>query len=71
MTGQKLINMIESREYKKGKGRNSMGCLEAYYDPCYLIYKAFEDKDKLEELRALQNIDNLILVAEFATSVFY
>ena len=71
MTGKELIDFIESPNYEKIKGHNIMGCAECYYDPKYLIYRAFYDKNKLDELRKMENLDNLFIVADFATDVFY
>ena len=49
--------------------RNSKGCLERYYNPYYLIGSCFSSemlmKVSEEELR------NLLLLAEFASEIFY
>lgn len=71
MSGKELTDLIETPTYERRKGQNAMGCSEAYYDPCYLIYRAFDDAGRLEELRKKQNIDDLLLVATFATEAFY
>lgn len=56
-------------DLKADKKRNSMGCLERYYNPYYLIGSCFSTemlmKVSEEELR------NLLLLAEFTSEVFY
>ena len=71
MSGKELTDLIEAPTYERRKGQNAMGCSEAYYDSYYLIYQAFDDAGKLEELRKKQNVDDLLLVATFAVEAFY
>ena len=71
MSGKELIEKIEGPNYKKIKGQNIMGCGECFYDPDYLIYSAFKEANKLDRLSQLENIDDLSIVAGWATEVFY
>lgn len=71
MSGKELINLIENPSFKKREGRNVMGCPESMYDPNYLVYSAYHDRGKLNELSQKENIDDLLFVADYASEVFY
>ena len=71
MSGKELIDLIKNPSYIMRKGQNIMGCFERYYDPNYLIYAAFEYNNKLKELEKIENLDNLLMLANFAADVFY
>lgn len=57
MSGKKLINLIETPTYRD------------IYNPKYLIYCAFRNANKLEELRQKRNINDLLLIAKFAIGI--
>ena len=53
MSGKELIDLIENPSFKKREGQNLMGCPESMYDPKYLIYSAYKNAGKLNELRCI------------------
>lgn len=71
MSGKELIDLIESPSFKKREGRNLMGCSESMYDPNYLVYSAYKEARKLDELSQKENIDDLLFIAGYAAEVFY
>ena len=51
MTKNELINEI--KKYKAGKERNSMGCLESWYDYVF----AFKETFSIEEIEEMNEVE--------------
>lgn len=67
MNKEELLKEI--REVKAAKGRNIMGCSEAFYNAYYSVRECFgmEELEKMDE----KELNDLLKLGDFLAEVFY
>jgi len=69
MKKEEILNKIKEALDNPDKGRNSMGCSEANYDPFYAIGRCFTEEKLLEMDK--EKLENLIKLGEYLSEAFY
>lgn len=67
MNKEELLKKIKEADFVRG--RNSMGCMECFYNSYYTMKTVFEESE-LNEMSE-KELNNLIKLADFLSEAFY
>ncbi len=71
MYKEEIICKMEEAISNPIQWRNSMWCLESFYNPYYLVKKYIDEKKIDIDILTERELQCMIWIAEFASDVFY